>query len=308
MKQSRILSLSIPLLILLFYANCYAQSSFMALTPGKSSKLDVEKALGPPASQVTERLLEYRKGEKQVYVQYSKETALAIRIQVVYSPSVARSEIVSTLGLPSMGGIRRTNKKGVLEEYFGNPNYIVLTYEDHSQTQISQAGYYSRQLFESATADMIGGKIAAILVSPDTSAAIAPATPGPETRPVDIPSLNANVVSLRFYDGGISPTSTARVYKSRFAKTETNRVGYELILQHPAPGKRIEYSIDSVWHRDGTVFYTGKYEVWIDPAWIRSTPVYALGWDQPGNWAAGSYLVELFIDGRKIASGLFEVY
>jgi len=219
---------------------------------------------------------------------------------LILNPSSPRSEILARERLPQLADIRRPNKKGQLEEYFANPRYIVLTYEGNSQTQVSQVGYYSRQLFESATPELPG--------SPSASPATTPATPGTETRPVDIPSLNANVVSLRFYVAGTALTTESREYKSRFAKSETRRIGYELILRHSAPGHRIEYSIESVWHHDGAILHTHKFDLGIEPDWIQSTPVLALGWDEPGNWPIGSYLVELFIEGRKIASASFEVY
>lgn len=138
------------LFLLLACASCFGQTSYKGLTPGKSTKADVERALGQPTSQVSESLFEYSKGDSQIYIQYSKTSPAAIRILSIYSPAREREQVLAAEKLPRVADTRRTNKKGALEEYFGHPKYIVLTYEKNSQTQVSQIGYYSPELFEVA--------------------------------------------------------------------------------------------------------------------------------------------------------------
>jgi hypothetical protein len=153
-------TLSVIIFAIALWATCFAQSSYKGLTPGKSTRADVERVLGQPTTQVSERLIEYTKDGQQVYVQYSKTSPTAVRIQVVYSPAVEReSKALSAEGLPRVADTSRTNKQGALEEYFGNPRYIVLTYEADSELAVSQVGYYSRELFESLKAESGGNSI-----------------------------------------------------------------------------------------------------------------------------------------------------
>src|SRR5581483_5037396 len=296
--------LILPLLILLFVcAACYGQikrKSFEELTPGSSTRSDVESALGQPTRQVTEHLLEYRKAGRLIYVQYSNQTPLAIRLQVIYSPPAARAEILSALALPRVADLGRANKQGALEEYFGSPNFIVLTYEAGSQTQVSQVGYYSPGLFESATPELPGHSPAASTISPVTQ--------GAAGRAVDIPSLNANIESLRLYEGGQdSPPVEQREYKDRFPKPSTRGVFAELRLQFPDPGSRKDYSYEVVFHRDGAVYYRRMCSSWIEAGWTSSYTSCGVGWAEAGNWPTGLYLVELFIEGRKLGARSFEV-
>jgi hypothetical protein len=142
------------LFLLLTCAACFGQSSYKGLTPGKSTRAEVERVLGRPTSQVSESLFEYAQGGSQIYVQYSKTLPTAIRIQAIYSPAIERSKVLAAERLPKVADTRRTNKHGALEEYFGYPNYVVLTYDESSQTQVGQVGYYSRELFESVTPEL----------------------------------------------------------------------------------------------------------------------------------------------------------
>lgn len=97
---------------------------------------------------------EYSKDGRSVFVQYSKTSGLAIRLQVIYSPGVERSKILSSLSLPGAPDTRKTDKKGATEEYFGNPYYIVLTFEHNSSTHVAQVGYFSRDLFDTVTPEL----------------------------------------------------------------------------------------------------------------------------------------------------------
>jgi hypothetical protein len=155
--------------LLLACVPCFAQSSYKGLTPGRSTRADVERVLGRPTSQVSERLFEYTKDGKQIYVQYSKGSPTAVRVQLVYSTPRERAQVISDERLPKVADTRRINKHAVLEEYFSYPKYVVLTYEENSQTRVSQVGYYSRELFEAATPELT----ASTPSSPRTSGASA---------------------------------------------------------------------------------------------------------------------------------------
>ena len=284
-------------LVMFMCAASFGQSVYKGLKPGQSTRSDVERALGQPVRQISERLFEYSKEGKQVYVQYSKESPTAIRIQLVYPTPATRSDVLSSERLPQVADTRRTNKKGALEEYFGNPKYIVLTYTDNSPNQVSQVGYYSRQLFESAIPEL------------STSAA----SPSPEARPADIPSINANIISLRFFESSrtYAPPYGQREYKTRFANSQTRFVNYEISLQHPAPGRVVPLSVNSLWRIDRTgTLLRNQVDDWIRiPAdWTSSVFNTGTGNTDPGQWEVGTYTVELYVEGRKVAEGKFEIY
>lgn len=283
----------------------FGQTSFKGLTPGQSTRAEVEQALGQPTSQISERLFEYSKDGRVMYVQYSKNSPTAIRIQIVYSPPRERSEVLAAEGLPKVADTRRTNKQGALEEYFSYPKYVVITYQGNSQTQVRQVGYYSREVFEVSTPEL-----------PKTSspAPARSATHASVSRVSDIPLLNANVVSLRFYESGADALGwDQREYKNRFSKEVTRGIYWALDLELPDPGRTINYTVERVVYRDGAFYNKGKCDLSIDAGFITSqttiiSPSCGFGWVVPGKWRAASYLMELFIDGRKVAAGSFEIY
>jgi hypothetical protein len=100
------------------------------------------------------------------------------------------------------------------------------------------------------------------------------------------------------------------VYKSEFARAETRYINWELNLTFPEPRRRIDFNIEAVWLRaDGSVVTRQTQKSYIEPDW-KSSWVY-LGWGNrtPGvAWQAGSYAIELYIDGKKVASEKFRVY
>ena len=278
------------------------QSTYKGLTPGQSTRSDVERALGQPVHQISERLFEYAKDGKQIYVQYSKDSPTAIRFQVIYSPSVERESVLVAERLPKVADTSRPSKKGALEEYFAAPQYMVLTYEGSSPTRVAQVGYYSRALFESVTPELPKSS-APPAASQSTTPADAP------SRPADIPSLNANVAALLFYEGGAENVPFGqRQYKTRFSKADTRGVCAQLDLSHPDAGRTSEFSIEYVFHHNGAFHYKTITPSRIEAGWTSSNRAQCIGWPTAGNWAFGSYLAELFIEGRKVAAGSFEVY
>jgi hypothetical protein len=153
------------------------QNSYQKLVPGQSTKADVERVLGRPVSRVSETLYEYgpRWSAKKIYVQYGKDSAVVERIEVLLTDPVGRSDALMYVSFtappddPFGNSLHRSDtlrsfvlsqrpvatrtRKGKLEEYFGRPLYMVLTHEgEEASSRVNQIGYYSRELFESATA------------------------------------------------------------------------------------------------------------------------------------------------------------
>jgi hypothetical protein len=131
----------------------------------------------------------------------------------------------------------------------------------------------------------------------------------------DIPSLNARVVSLRFYESdthGLPREQQA--YAQRFASDTTRYINWVLDLEHPSPGRRINYKITAIYLRDnGTPLWE---EIWrqttknshVEVDWTWSYQEWSYGFGDPGNWEIGNYRVDIYVEGKKIASAPFEIY
>lgn len=122
-----------------------------------------------------------------------------------------------------------------------------------------------------------------------------------------IPSLDATVSSLRFFEGEYqAPPREQRVYTQRFDPARTRYVHWELTLAHPAPGRRRVFSIQSVWyHPDGRVLARLPMHTAVEADWTWS--YHHASWHGTGGWAAGTYRVELYVRGQPVAGGSFEV-
>ena len=126
-----------------------------------------------------------------------------------------------------------------------------------------------------------------------------------------IPSINAKVASLRFFENppqGLPREQ--RVYGTRFVKSQVNRIFWELTLEHPAPGRRVNFLIESVWHSPTTEQSLRRsMRASLQPEWTWSY------WHDGGRiiakqsepWPVGSYRVDLYIAGAKVTSGAFEI-
>ena len=110
----------IILFVLLSCAPCLGQSSFRGLTPGKSTRAEVARALGQPLPKVSLTLSEYKSNKKteQIFVQYRRDSEVVERIEVPYSERVERAVVLRLLNLPSQPTTSQANSKGRLKEYF----------------------------------------------------------------------------------------------------------------------------------------------------------------------------------------------
>jgi PDZ domain len=145
------------LVALIACATCLAQRSYLGITPGKSFKHEVEGALGQPVTQVSETLLEYKPpmfgfDDKKIYVQYRKGSPVVERIEALKTQPIFTSARGALPGVSSpFLAATRTTPQGKLEEYYGAPDFFVLTYEKEGKDSgVARVGYYSRELFEDA--------------------------------------------------------------------------------------------------------------------------------------------------------------
>jgi hypothetical protein len=161
----------ISLLVLLASAICLGQSSYKGLTPGTSTRADVDRVLGQPVNKVSETLVEYapprsstdqaaRAGAKmRLYVQYRPGAANVVeRVAVVLNgPDAmdlhthAQTFDSSFHTFPDAAVI--VNKAGSpwLIRYYGGPFFAVWSIPQYvrGEPQI-KLEYYSRELYEGA--------------------------------------------------------------------------------------------------------------------------------------------------------------
>jgi hypothetical protein len=139
----------------------------------------------------------------------------------------------------------------------------------------------------------------------------APAAPSPGAVPasgIPVPGLKASAV--RFYEGphDHAPENSQRAYRDSFDRFNTRTVYWELDLSYPAPGRRIDFTIDAIWYRpDGSEITRQALPVHVDPEWGSSWHTLGLGYDDPGHWLPGAYRVDIQCRNLRVASGTFQI-
>jgi hypothetical protein len=125
-----------------------------------------------------------------------------------------------------------------------------------------------------------------------------------------IPSLDARLTKLVFFSSGPADVVPLRhpIYESRFQHAATTRVYPEIHLEYPPPGKKIYFTVTVHIRDNGKTFRIVDYETRIEPDWTSSDHSVGIGVLGPGNWRAGTYEADVYINGEKVAMGSFEVY
>jgi hypothetical protein len=131
----------------------------------------------------------------------------------------------------------------------------------------------------------------------------------------DIPSLKARVTELLLFESAYDPPpADQRVYAQRFASDTSRYINWELNLEHPAPGRPIDFVITAIWYQDnGTSSWEEIFRQTLDTSiegeWASSYHNLGYGCDDPVNcWEVGSYRVDLYVAGKMIASAPFQIY
>ena len=124
-----------------------------------------------------------------------------------------------------------------------------------------------------------------------------------------IPSLNAKVTSLRFFESGYETTKMGeRVYASQFRRDRSRYIYWELRLAHPKHEQRNDFQIDEVWYKpDGAILEKQSLKSHLQESWCYSFYYHSWGWEEPSQWLPGKYRVELSINGSRFAVGLFTI-
>jgi hypothetical protein len=117
-------------------------------------------------------------------------------------------------------------------------------------------------------------------------------------------------VSLQFFESGAEAVPyEERKYSKQFTAQNVRFINWELNMQHPAPGNRIDYDIEAVWLRsDSSIYARQTLRTYMEADWESPFASYSWGNDVAGAvWQPDAYTVELYVGGVKIASGSFKV-
>jgi hypothetical protein len=182
----------IVLVVLLCGSACFGQSSFMGLTPGKSTRSDVERVLGQPAEKRSKTLYKYKsdKATKQTFVQYRKGSPVVERVEIFCQTDNCDQFIeFFKLSLP-LSDAEKVKKQGdKWLAYYGSPLLIVTTGDMTSRTP-AQVAFYSRELYEPVVAEVEDAKEAVLAELAKSDAQ--PTEPAPGTGGV----LNDEAISM----------------------------------------------------------------------------------------------------------------
>lgn len=161
---------------------------------------------------------------------------------------------------------------------------------------------------------------------PSAEPALSPPESAPRPPKVEaIPSLNARLTALRFFEGDPcdEPPLKERTYRQRFAQVITRDVFTEITLEYPKREQRLNFTIEAVYQRktpqDGEIIGRPESKTYLPADEQRSMHSFHSGrlkgvgvcgfWhERRGGWSVGSYTVDVYINGEKVDSGSFEIH
>ncbi len=117
--------------------------------------------------------------------------------------------------------------------------------------------------------------------------------------------------TMRFFEGGYNaPEESQRRFTVQFPKSTTRYVWCQIDVENRLYNVR-EHNHKVVWryyNPDGSLRGEPGLDFRIKPEWYTAWLPYGWGWDQPDNWPIGTYRVEIWIDGQKMAQDFFTIY
>ena len=143
-----------------------------------------------------------------------------------------------------------------------------------------------------------------------------PLPPEPTTQLLKVeslPSLDARVTALRFFAGdcGNAPRLQQRKYTRRFPTGGGGVPWYhaiytEIMLEYPMPERRIYFTLKAIYQSEDTGVLDTQEERTYIPLGQQSSAYWigSCGYHD----RVGFYLVDVYINEQKVASGSFEIY
>ena len=175
-------------LVLIACSACFGQSSFMGLTPGKSTRADAERVLGQPQKRVSATLVEYSGGADatKIYVQYTGESPAAqvLRIELfcesgsgskdprygcrdLYERLVPEHHSSDAPQVRDAYIMRESDSQYGINYllYHGPPYFVVHSFRQNATGETLaqwRVGIYSKELYESAVPKSCTGTFAGV--------------------------------------------------------------------------------------------------------------------------------------------------
>ncbi len=177
--------------------------------------------------------------------------------------------------------------------------------------RVSLPGYQSWQRDVTVTGGQTASVMAPLVQSSPTGTVPAITTTTSIASGIPIPGVKVDEV--KFFESGTDvPDVDKRTYQTVFSSSAARQVYYELNLSWGKISSRIDFDLDAVWYDPaGNVIHRGTHPSHVMPEWNGGS-VHAdnYGCDTaPCNtWATpGTYTVELFVKGVKVATGAFQI-
>lgn len=145
---------------------CHAQDAYKGLTPGVSTRYQVERVFGTPVNTLSSTLFEYfgTPDVSKIYVQYAETTPpVALRIELLcdMQPTVRRG-CFALVGKGDLLDIwieakadariqtRPEESSSSSVTYYGSPDYVVSSRVEKAGKEQYRIGFYSKALYEAA--------------------------------------------------------------------------------------------------------------------------------------------------------------
>jgi PEGA domain-containing protein len=131
------------------------------------------------------------------------------------------------------------------------------------------------------------------------------------SNPSAIPLPDVRVDGVKFFESG-STMPDKRDYQTVFSGSTSRDIYWELDLSWGKIPARVNFDIDAVWHDpSGKLIYRNTHPAHVEPEWGGGSthPDYYGCNTAPCNvWSIpGTYTVELYVKGAKVASGAFQI-
>lgn len=115
---------------------------------------------------------------------------------------------------------------------------------------------------------------------------------------------------LKVYSRGYNEIDRSeREYKSEFLKSKTSYIALELIVTNELYEKYDEaYKVTFMFYKpDNNLLCDFSVEFNVKSDWYTSWRTVSWGWNNPGNWVGGEYIVNVFVDGYYFGETTFEI-
>jgi hypothetical protein len=140
-------------------------------------------------------------------------------------------------------------------------------------------------------------------------ALVTPVAVRAQTNGAVIPSVQAKLASLKFFETGpVILATNLRSFDAKFEAARARYIGIELTFQHPAPGRVASFTVACA-YRTASDSLIGQIDIpfTIQADWQHTVSARNLGYADPGHWKPGTYRTTCTSEGQTVAQGTFEI-